>query len=421
MKTPKHSLKGIVAISSALLIGTAGQTQAAAYKLPESSLNGTALSAAYVANAHGADSSYYNPAAMVFSEDAGSSIEADLTVAYLSEIKFSGLGYPDDKSESEAIAIPTFHYISPAMGNLRYGFSAVTPGGLTKRWLGVGSQFAKEFTLQTIELNPTISYKVNDSFAVGGGLRAIYSKGIVRSDEVLAPAGRKLKGDSWDYGYNLALHFKPSDNLDLSATYRSKIDLTEEGEAWLTSGGAPVYPTLLMAPSNWASVTVPMPAALSLAAAYSFDKTTVELVLERTYWSAYKELDFSYSIPIPGPLGAAFDDPAPKNWGDSNTIRLGVTHELNSKWTLMAGFAYDKTPVDNTYVGFELPDTDAKIISFGAKYKMSDDMTIGAALLYDKKDKLTLTPADGNATFPGGAEFKDATATLLTVGLEYRF
>ena len=265
MKKCTSNIKYTLALSSAVALASFGQAHAAAYKLPESSINGTALSAAYVANAHGADSSYYNPAAMVFSEDAASSIEADLTVAYLSEIKFSGLGYPDDKSESETIAIPTFHYISPAMGNLRYGFSAVTPGGLTKRWLGVGAQFAKEFTLQTIELNPTISYKVNDSFAIGGGLRAIYSKGVVRSDEVIAAAGRKLKGDSWDYGYNLALHFKPTDNLDLSATYRSKIDLTEEGDAWLTSGGLPVYPTLLGAPSNWASVSVPMPAALSLA------------------------------------------------------------------------------------------------------------------------------------------------------------
>ena len=39
----------------------------AGYKIPEQSLNAVALSAAYIANANGADAAYYNPANMVFS------------------------------------------------------------------------------------------------------------------------------------------------------------------------------------------------------------------------------------------------------------------------------------------------------------------------------------------------------------------
>lgn len=55
------------------------------------------------------------------------------------------------------------------------------------------------------------------------------------------------------------------------------------------------------------------------------------------------------------------------------------------------------------------------------KYKSSENLTIGAAFLYDQKDKLTISAADGNATFPAGAVFEDAAAYLLTVGLEYKF
>jgi long-chain fatty acid transport protein len=170
-------------------------------------------------------------------------------------------------------------------------------------------------------------------------------------------------------------------------------------------------------------VEIPIPASLSLAAAYDLTPdTTVELVLEKTYWSAYKELDFEYPASIGG-YTALFDDPSTKNWTNSNTIRLGVTHQVDSKWTMMAGFAYDETPVPKAYAGFELPDSDAKIFSIGTRYNYSDDLSIGAALLYDQKKKLVIGPGESTNPFlaAGTHTFEDAAAYLFTVGLEYKF
>lgn len=396
-----------------------GSVMAAAYKIPENSLNSTALSAAYVANAHGADASYYNPAAMVFNE-GGASFEADLTGIHLTSIKYTETTVapiPNDSSKIENFLIPTLHYVSPAYGNARFGISVVAPAGLSKRWSVTGKASAEEFTLKTVEINPTLGYKLSDNLSVGIGARVIYSDGVVKSDA--NPLGtnlvRNLTGDSFDFGYNLALHFKPTDTLDLSATYRSKIDLTVEGDAALTGPLGGTY-------NGGARVSVPVPATLALAAALDVtDQTTVEFVYERNYWSAYKQLDFNYDTALAADL-TAFDTPVPKNWKDSNTYRLGVTHKLDSKWTLMGAVAIDKTPVPKRYLGFELPDSDAKIISFGARYKYSDKMDIGAAVLYDKKDKLTLTAADGNTgTGLTGAVFEDASAYLVTVGIEYKF
>lgn len=414
-----------LALVSAISLAASGQAMAAAYKLPESSINATALSAAYVANAHGADAAYYNPAAMVFTEEQRASMEADVTLVHLTSIGLINPLLGTDATKTEDIPVPSFHYISPAMENMRFGLSVVAPGGLSKRWKGVSKTFAEEFTLETIEINPTVSFKVNDRFSIGGGVRAVYSSGVVKStDQGPIQAGfgispsRHLEGDSWDFGYNLALHFEPTEQLKLSATYRSKIDLTVEGNATLSD--TVVLPTI----HTPASVEIPLPASLSLAAAYDVTPdTTIELVLERTYWSAYETLDFQYPNPI-GNYAALFDAPSPKNWQDSETIRIGLTHQLNPKWTLMAGLAYDETPVPKQFVGYELPDSDAKIISFGARYNYSDQMTIGAALLYDQKDKLSI-PAGVNAeaggTLAGGATFENAKAYLFTVGMEYKF
>ncbi len=415
------SLRFLVAAGCMAVLAPA-QLLAGGYKIPENSINSTALSAAYVANAHGADATYFNPAAMVFNEDGGS-MEVDMTYIHLSAIQYEGLA-PDDASDVERFLVPSFHYVSPKMGNARFGLSVVAPAGLTKRWDGTGKATTQQFTLKTVEINPTAAYMFNDQFSAAVGARVIYSAGVVKSKAAGGLFARDLDGDSFDFGYNLALHFKPTDNLDLALTYRSKIDLTVEGDAHLVNGlgGVPSY-------NGDAEVEVPVPAALNLAVAYTFnDKTTVELVYERTYWSAYKELDFEYDNGAgwTGQPLAVFDDPIEKDWSDSDTYRIGVTHKLDSQWTLMAGYAYDKTPVPERTAGFELPDSDAHIFSFGARYQYSDNLNIGFGLLYDKKDKLTIKPSDGN-TGSGGVfagtttEFEDASAILLTMGVQYKF
>ncbi len=400
------------------------QLLAGGYKIPENSINSTALSAAYVANAHGADAAYFNPAAMVFNEDGGS-MEVDMTYIHLSAIQYEG-GSPDDASDVERFLVPTFHYVSPKMGNARFGLSVVAPAGLTKRWDGTGKATAQQFTLKTVEINPSVAYMFNDSFSAAVGARMIYTDGVIKTKTFAAgpEIARDLEGDSFDFGYNLALHFKPTKELAMALTYRSEIDLTVKGDADI------VHPADLY--NGDVSVEVPLPAALNLAVAYTFnDKTTVELVYERTYWSAYKELDFKYDRTLStagAPLSAfnIFDAAVPKDWSDTNTYRIGVTHKLNNIWTLMAGYAYDETPVPKNTAGFELPDSDAHIFSFGARYQYSDNLNIGFGLLYDKKDKLTIKPSDGN-TGSGGVfagtttEFEDASAILLTMGVQYKF
>jgi long-chain fatty acid transport protein len=414
-------------VSTCLLATAVGAAGAAGYKLPESSSNATALSAAYVANASGPDASYYNPAAMAMDDDAGAALSGDLTLVHLPSIDFNGTQGPfpgDDSSKVENIPVPTFHYMSPRVGKARFGLSVVTPGGLSKRWDGPGAWSAEEFTLRTVEINPTIGYRLHDTLAVGAGARMVYSDGVVKSripDGLPVPAlFRKMTGDSIDFGYNLAVHFEPNDRFAFSATYRSKIDLTVEGDAKLGVGNATLY-------DGSASVEVPLPAALSLASAFALTPDTVfEIVYERTYWSAYEDLDFDYAVanPLaPFGLGDAFDGAVPKEWKDSDTIRFGLTHRLDDRWTLMAGFAMDESPAPKRTVGYELPESDGKIYSIGARYRLDDRWELAGGILYTEREKLRIRDGDGNDAGVGGlqGDFDGAGAVLVTVGARYDF
>ncbi len=402
-----------------LSLTAATALMASGYTVPEQSQKAIALSSAYVANAHGADASYYNPANMAFDKGNGS-FEADLTYIHLTSVKFDGTvgGGPvsSTSSEKENFLVPTFYYVSPSVDDFHFGLALTSPAGLSKRWKDQpGKTFSEEFTLRTYEVNPTVAYKVNEQLAIGVGLRMIYSDGIVKSTAPasLATMKRDMNGDGLDFGYNLALTYKPLKELSLAATYRSYIDLELEGDATLSNDIGGSY-------SGPVSVSAPTPATFNLAAAYTFDeKTTVELVYERTYWSKYRQLDFEYSGDKTNfaTFVSVFDDPIDKSWKDTDSYRLGMTHKYDSAWTVMAGLVRFETPVPERTLNFELPDSNGWAYSLGGRYAMSEKVQIGASFLYADREKRSVSNNDNGIS----GTFSNSKAYLLSLGIEYKF
>ena len=393
---------------------------AGGYKIPEQSLNSMALGAAYIAHTTGADTAYFNPANMAFMGEK-QYVEGAITLAHLPPNVYTLGGPYSGESETENILIPNFHYVAAPIGDFRWGVSMVAPGGLTKRWeTPYQKASAEEFSLTIVELNPSMSYKVMDNLSVGAGLRLIYSEGVVKSDaSSLGGPVRDMEGDTIEFGYNLAVTYKPTDDINIAATYRSNIDLDQEGTAELYYGGMEMY-------NGDATVSVPLPAALNIAISKTWNNTfTLEAVYERTYWSAYETLDFGYGGANLGPLTPVFDDPISKNWQDTNTFRIGATVVLD-KITMMMGFAIDETPVPVEHISYELPDSDAKIFSMGFRYQQTEDISWGAAFLYDSKESISLTKGAHHDQSPTnllnqGGGFSGGGAFLTTIGAAYEF
>ncbi|WP_415397482.1 OmpP1/FadL family transporter [Sulfurimonas sp. CS5] len=392
---------------------------AGGYKIPETSLNGVALGAANIAHNKSADAAYYNPANMVFMEDKNH-MELDLTYIGLEQINFKGssttsLGTTtnnvDINSKSESFLVPTVHYVSGKAGETRIGLSITSPGGLSKRWdeqPAMGK--AEEFTLKIIEINPTVAIPINDKVAVAFGFRIVHSEGVVKATPALNVAYQDMTGDSIDYGYNLALAYKPTSELEMAFTYRSQVNLTEDGTADLK------YPSPSINGSYDTSVNIPLPAFASLALAYTLpSKTTIEFVYERNMWSAYKELNFEYTDAT---AEAVFGTAKPKNWKDTNTFRLGITQELDSM-TLMAGMVYDETPVPDETISYELPDSNSFSVSLGGRYQVNDKVEVGLAALYSMRQSRSVNNENANDTVTG--EFSNGNVLMISTGITYKF
>lgn len=378
---------------------------AGGYRIPETSLNAIALGAANVAHNKSADAAYYNPANMIFMEDENV-VELDLIHIHLNSINYKTSGGVDINSKTENFYIPAIHYVSEKIGSARVGLSITAPGGLSKRWddaPAVGK--AKEFTLKTVEVNPSVAFAIGDKTAFAIGFRIVHSEGVVNAVPVANVVSQDMSGDSIDYGFNLALSHKPTPELEMAITYRSQVNLTEEGSADLE------YPAIVNGNYKTA-LTVPLPAILNLAAAYTFPtKTTVEFVYERNFWSSYRSLNFEYEDPT---AEAIFGTSKEKNWKDTNTFRLGITQELDNL-TLMGGILYDQSPVPEKTLGYELPDSDSFSVSLGFRYNINKKMDIGLSGLYSFRESRKATNADLDG------EFTNADVYLISTGISYKF
>ncbi|NCC77186.1 MAG: aromatic hydrocarbon degradation protein, partial [Clostridia bacterium] len=243
------------------------------------------------------------------------------------------------------------------------------------------------------------------------GVRGVYVDGKVTSNGITNSgfsAVRDMDGDALEAGYNLALTVRPMDNLNLSVTYRSNVDLGIEGHADLLTN-------LAVPSSTYAGdtgVEIPLPAVLAVAVSSTFfDQLTVELTYDRTYWSEYEQLDFTYPHAFTNPiLAGAFDDAKLKYWQDTDAWRLSLTYDTKNNFIFMAGFAIDENPVPAEYLGFELPDSDALLYSLGVRYRINESMEMGIAYLYDDKKSRTVDHETISGTFD------DASAHLITIG-----
>jgi len=428
VKIPKaqitHARRKIACLCFLLLLALARPTPivASGFRIANQSVGAVGLSGAHTAFTPGPDASSYNPANMSFLPDHWQ-METTLTLLQLPGIEYTDNRNPlfNGTSERELFFMPLLHVTSPRHGNLRYGFSLTYPFGLSKQWeQPYPRAFAEKFSLLTVEANPTVAYSAADWLSIGGGLRIIYGKGEVQNDIAgVSPVTlrRAMEGTDTELGYNLALSLRPVERWSLAATYRSRVNLDLSGGAKLQAliGSMP-----LAAYSGNGAVEIPLPAVLSLATAYSFDRLTMELAWDRTYWSSFKELDFAYGQNFEASPLALFDSVSMKNWDDVDAYRIGLTYDWNERWTTTLGFTYDWTPVPASTLGFELPDADAMIYCTGIRYRYSTAMELGLSYMYHRTRNRSVRAVDVNASGIEG-RFTDGGAHAISFGVIVTF
>ena len=418
--------KKLVVLSiAAAVVGTATMSFGAGFKISEQGAKAMGMANAFTAQADDPSALAYNPAGIAYLK--GSQFQVGSTTILVPQTEFqgttnlSGATAVSEKANRDIFIAPTV-YATTSLESipLSFGLGVNSFHPLAKRW-DTNSSFRdsiQSISIKPINFQPTVAYRFDDlKLAVAGGVDITYAQ-VSLQKMAYHPALGELgiigaDATATGYGYNFGLQWKPLTTVSFGAAYRSKIKLDLEGDAnYLATSTNGQNAAFGLAKTLAASATtkITLPDALSLGVAWKpLDKLTLEFDVERTGWSSYNELKMEF-----GPKMALFNKTDPKNWEDVWAYRLGTQYAVTPKLDLRAGYAYDKSPAPNTYVGPELPDADRHNFSIGSGFH-NDFGSIDLAYMWVHWVDRTIDPgvnAKEAGTFKSDAHLLAASVTL---------
>jgi len=428
-------------LTGAILFALASQTvSASGFALIEQSASGQGLSyAGAAANAEDASVMWFNPAGLTeikgsqaiiaghiispsakFTNDGSSGVIAPATPGLLS-------GNGDDGA---TLGFVPNLYWKGKMSGYDVGLGVNVPFGqhisYDEDW--VGRYHATETNLKTLNINPAIARKLNDKLSFGFGLNVQYVD-VVLEQKVNqsaigdADANAKVTGDSWAYGYNLGLMYKPNESTNVGLSYRSAITHNVKGNVDYTGinstvpiAAGPIYLNQVLFDAE-ATASVNLPASASLAINYYVNEK-IQLLASGTWtgWSAYDQLVVEFD-------NGSADSESNQAFKDSWRLALGGMYQYNDQVKLRAGIAFDQTPVSNeTHRSPRTPDSDRKWLSLGLGYKVTEsmDLDVGYTHIYADTSKVNYTAESslGNSILIG--EYDNAV-DILSAQLVWKY
>ena len=380
-----------------LILGmTSGYAAAAGFQLLEQNVSG--LGNAYAGSAAVAENAstiFYNPAGMTQLKDR----EFSAGVAAIGpSFKFSDSGSnvgllagTGNGGDAGSWAYVPNAYLSAALNkDLYVGVGISAPFGLkteySSPWLG--SAQSNSFSVETMNLNPSIAYRVSDKVSLGGGLNwqhidAKYKRlaavetasGVPGSVLVKAPVVATLAGDSW--GWNLGGLFTLSPATKVGVSYRSSVNQDTTGDVVTSSS----IPAVNAAKSSNVKASLKLPDTFIASATHQLDgKWQLLGDVSWTGWSSIPQLDLIRTS------GASTGQSAQKlntDFRDTWRFAVGANYQYSPDLKFKFGLGFDQTPVKGASTRLvSLPDNDRTELSTGAQWKLSGGSTVDVGLAY---------------------------------------
>ncbi len=284
-------------------------------------------------------------------------------------------------------AIPNGYYAQRINNQLSVGVGFGAPFGLkteyTNDW--IGRFHSTLFDIKTMNVNPSVAYRVNDKLSLGAGIsiqkmEATYDrfaslfapatlKALGVTDAMMQGTKLRLKADDVSLGWNVGLLFQPTEATRIGLSYRSKVKQELTGTLTATGPAAAVLsnPAIGAAGVN-AKVNVDLPDTFIVSFTHQLNPRWE--VLADLSWTGWSSLDVLPIYRTSGVQAGTTADVLDTRFRDTWRVALGANYHYNDAWTFKFGIAHDESPVKNADTRLvSLPDNNRIWLSFGAQWR----------------------------------------------------
>lgn len=422
MSRTKFSIIRTGLMAAATLIVGASAANAAGFYIQEQSVRG--LGSAFSGSTttlNDASTVYFNPAGMT--QLPGLQAQAGVHVIIPdSKVKDTGTtagtaaGLPLGGSAGnpyDATPVPNGFVTYQATNNLWVGLGVTAPFGLASdygsTWFGRFDSTKTE--LAVIDVQPTIAYKINDQWSIGGGMNIQHASANLQNNVVLGAGvegNSKLSGDDFGYGYSLGIQYKPWESTTFGLSYKSEVhhELDGDIEVKLLSGAT------VAAATSGGSAKLNTPDHLTLGGAH---KITDRLTLQgQATWFGWSNFDQIQAVRDSGAVASTVQ----QNYQNTWAFAVGAEYMVNDAWTVRGGLQFDETPTTDEFRTSRTPDGDRTWVSLGATYGLNDKIDLDMAATYIDVEDGTINVARGNGTMTADTE---GSVGILALGMTYKF
>jgi long-chain fatty acid transport protein len=239
----------------------------------------------------------------------------------------------------------------------------------------------------TLALNPVVSYRVTDWLSIGGGMSVVGGSfsgqsAINNPNPALEDGELKLKSTAVSFGGNVGVLVEPVRGTRLGVTWRSPVNLHFNDivdEVKNLGPGLNLIVDILgkrfdVPRGSQVDMTLTNPQEMMFSV---YQDLTRELAIMGNFgWQNWKSFG-NPGVTIHG--GTTIDTTADLHFSNTYHWSIGAMYRIAPPWLLMAGFAYDTSPVAQDHRTVLLP-VDRQIrYSAGVQYDLSPTSTLGVA------------------------------------------
>jgi long-chain fatty acid transport protein len=413
------------------LLAMSGNAAASAFALIEQSSGLGNSFAGGAAAAEDATTIFFNPAGMSKLKGkqvtvAGSLIQPSAKFSDGGSTGAAGQTAGGNGGDAGGLAlVPNTYMVMELDAPLRFGVGINAPFGLQTEYdpTWIGRFQAIKSKIQTINLNPSVSYEVNDMLSLGLGLNYQHISGELTSavnytalSGFLLPANTEgvttVTGSDSAWGYNFGALFNITPDARVGVSYRSKVEYTLTGTVSFSNVPAPLAALVV---NGGVTLPITMPDTFSISGFQKLnDKWDLMADATRTGWGVLQQLKIDRT-------NGTNLQTVQEHWKNTWRFALGATHHYSDQWLSRIGVAYDQTPVPDEYRTARIPDNDRTWFSIGGQYKASASGTVdfGYAHLFVKDATIASNQAASGAGNLVGTY--SSSVNILSVQYAYNF
>ena len=330
-------------------------------------------------------------------------------------------GQSVDMEENTITPISLFANWRKRDSRLTFGLGVYNPFGYISEWPPdwKGKLIAWESSLNSLYIQPTISYRINDQLGIGAGV--VYGFGNFLSRKILDINGRnntegwlEVAGRGNGVGYNVGLLYKFGGRTSIGLNYRSSMEI-DVGDGEVNSNVPPSLQSEFDKDTTF-TTKFELPGTLGLGLSYQFlDNLVIALDVDYTFWSVYNEIVLTYQSP-PDELNFRIPDRLVKNYKNTFSIRMGGEYTVQNRYFIRFGANFTQSPVQDEFVDPEFPDSDRIGVTAGAGILLFNNFMLDLAYQFDFTGE-----SFGELRERGFAGKYESTSNVLGVGLSYNF